>query len=291
MSHFIDLTLSGVTQGFAYAAIGLSLVLIWRATRIVNFAQGGMALVCAYLAYSVTRHSGSYWLGFAAAIAGGLVLGAVVERLLIRLVEDKPQLNAVIVTLGLLVLCQAGVGMVYGVNQRSFPVPFDIHGYQIGDRAIQFSPTDLFTVLTVLGVALGLLVLFRYTAVGLRMRAAAFAPEVSRLLGVRTGRMLTLGWALAGGVGALAGMLVAPPLIYPNALDGLFVYGFTAAVVGGLDSAPGAVVGGLGVGLVLAYVSGYVSANLATTAALGILLTVLLIRPAGLFGRSAARRV
>jgi len=291
MNHFVDLTLSGVTTGFAVAAIGLSLVLIWRATRIVNFAQGGMALVCAYIAYSVTRHTGSYWLGFAAAIACGAVLGAVVERVLIRLVEDKPPLNAVIVTLGLLVLCQAGVGMVYGVNQRSFPYPFDIHGYRIGDRAVQFSPTDLFAVLAVLGVGLGLLLVFRYTGVGLRMRAAAFAPEVSRLLGVRTGRVLTLGWALAAAVGALAGMLVAPPLISPNALDGLFVYGFTAAVVGGLDSAVGAVVGGLLVGLALAYVSGYASANLSTTAALGMLLVVLLIRPNGLFGRSAARRV
>jgi branched-chain amino acid transport system permease protein len=291
MGHFVDLTLSGVTTGFAVAAIGLSLVLIWRATRIVNFAQGGMALVCAYIAYSVTRQTGSYWLGFAAAIAAGVVIGAVVERLLIRLVEDKPPLNAVIVTLGLLVLCQAAVGMAYGVNQRSFPFAFDFHGYRIGDRAIQFSPTDLFAVLAVLGVGLGLLLVFRYTAVGLRMRAAAFAPEVSRLLGVRTGRVLTLGWALAAGVGALAGMLVAPPLISPNALDGLFVYGFTAAVVGGLDSAAGAVAGGLLVGLVLAYVSGYASANLATTAALGILLVVLLIRPNGLFGRSAARRV
>jgi branched-chain amino acid transport system permease protein len=291
MEHFVDLTLSGVTTGFAIAAIGLSLVLIWRATRIVNFAQGGMALVCAYVAYSVTRHTGSYWLGFAAAIGSGLVLGAVAERLLIRRVEDKPPLNAVIVTLGLLVLCQAGVGMVYGVNQLSYPYAFDFHGYRVGGKSISFSPADMFAVLAVLAVGLGLFLVFRYTAVGLRMRAAAFAPEVSRLLGVRTGRVLTLGWALAAAVGALAGMLTAPPLISPNALDGLFVYGFTAAVVGGLDSAVGAVVGGLLVGLALAYVSGYASANLATTAALGILLFVLLIRPNGLFGRSAARRV
>src|SRR5262249_25943056 len=151
-------------------------------------------------------------LGFAAAIGAGLVLGAVLERVLIRLVEDKPQLNAVIVTLGLLVLCQAGVGMVYGVNQRSFPYPFDIKGYRLGDRGIQCAASGLFAGLAVLGVAAGLLVVFRYTAVGLRMRAAAFAPEVSRLLGVRRGRMLTLGWALAAAVGALAGMLTAPPL-------------------------------------------------------------------------------
>src|SRR5439155_10432963 len=136
MGHFMDLTLSGISTGVAVAAIGLSLVLIWRATRIVNFAQGGMALVCAYVAYSVTRSSGSYWLGFAAAIVSGVVLGAVVERVLIRRVEDKPPLNAVIVTLGLFVLCQAGVGMVYGVNQRSFPYSFDFHGYRVGDRAV-----------------------------------------------------------------------------------------------------------------------------------------------------------
>jgi branched-chain amino acid transport system permease protein len=291
MGKFIDLTLSGLTTGAAIAAIGLSLVLIWRATRIVNFAQGGMALVCAYLAYSVTNHSGSYWLGFGSAILAGLVLGAVVERTVIRLVEDKPPLNAVIVTLGLLVLCQAGVGMVYSVDQHPFTYAFDFHGYKIGDRAYQFSPASLFAVLAVVSVAAALYVVFRYTGVGLKMRATAFAPEVSRLLGVRTSRMLTLGWALAAAVGALAAMLATPPFISPNALDGLFVYGFTAAVVGGLDSALGAVVGGLGVGLALTYVSGYSSSNLSTAVALGILVVVLLVRPNGLFSRSTARRI
>jgi branched-chain amino acid transport system permease protein len=291
MGHFIDLTLGGLTTGSAIAAIALSLVLIWRATRILNFAQGGMALACAYIAYSVTSHTNSYWLGFGAAILAGLVFGALVERLLIRLVENKPPLNAVIVTLGLLVLCQSILGMIYSVDQHSFTYAFDFHGYTVGNTSLQFSPADLFSVVAVLAVAALLFVVFRYTAVGLRMRAAAFAPEVSRLLGVRTNRMLTLGWALASAVGALAAMLATPPLISPNALDGLFVYGFTAAVVGGLDSALGAVVGGLGVGLVLNYVSGYGSPNLSTGTALGILIVVLLVRPNGLFTRTAARRV
>jgi branched-chain amino acid transport system permease protein len=291
MGHFFDLTLSGLSTGSAIAAIGLSLVLIWRATRIVNFAQGGMALVCAYLAYSITNHTGSYWLGFAAAIAAGLLLGAIVERTVVRLVEGKPELNAVIVTLGLLVICQAAVGMIYSVDQRPFTYALDFHGFTVGDTTLSFSPADLFAVLAVIGVAAGLFIVFRYTQVGLRMRAAAFAPEVSRLLGVRTNRMFTLGWALAAAVGALAAMLATPPFISPNALDGLFVYGFTAAVVGGLDSALGAVVGGLGVGLVLTYVSGYWSSNLSTAAALSILIVVLLLRPNGLFSRSSARRV
>jgi branched-chain amino acid transport system permease protein len=291
MGHFIDLTLGGLTIGAAIAAIALSLVLIWRATRIVNFAQGGMALACAYIAYSVTNHTDSYWLGFAAAIGAGLVGGALIERFLVRLVENKPPLNAVIVTLGLLVIIQAALGMIYSVDQHPFVFAFDFHGYKVGNTALQFSPASLFAVLVVFAVAVGLFVVFRYTAVGLRMRAAAFAPETSRLLGVRTKRLLTLGWALASAVGALAAMLATPPLIYPNALDNLFVYGFTAAVVGGLDSAVGAIVGGVGIGLVLSYVSGYGTPNLSTGTALGILIVVLLVRPNGLFTRSTARRV
>ena len=291
MERFVDLTLGGVSSGFATAAIALSLVLIWRSTHILNFAQGGMALICAYIAYSVTQHSGSYWAGFAAAIGAGIVLGGLVERVLIRLVENKPPLNAVIVTLGLFILLEGLAGMIYGVGQRSFGYGFDFHGYTIGSHRVAFAPADMFAVLSVIGVAAAILLVFRYTAVGLRMRAAAFAPEVARMLGVRVGRTLTLGWALAGGVGALAGMLTAPPFLSPNALDLLFVSGFTAAVIGGLDSAIGAIVGGLILGLALSYISGYATSNLSSISSFGILVAVLLVRPSGLFGHDTTRRV
>jgi branched-chain amino acid transport system permease protein len=240
----------------------------------------------------VIDSSGSYWLGFAVALACGLVLGAVVERVLMRRVEGGPPLNAVIVALGLLILLQAGAGMIWGNTPRSFPPAFSIRGYKVGATTLLFSPNDTFTVLVVIAVAAGLAVLFRYTALGLRMRASALAPEVARLLGVRVGRMFTLGWALAALVGSLAGLLVAPSVfVGPNQFDPILIFGFTAAVLGGLDSPPGAVVGGILLGLVLSYVSGYEGASLVTLAALVVLIAVLMIRPGGLFSTRSERRV
>ena len=292
MTEFLNLTLSGISSGAIYASVALALVLIWRATRIVNFAQGGMLMITTFVASSVIRSSGSYWLGFVVALASGLVLGAVVERLLIRRVAFGPPLNPVIVTLGLLILLEAIAGMIFGGNQRGFPAAFSIRGYEVGGTRYAFGPVDLFTVLSVIGVAGALALLFRTTTLGLQMRASAFAPEVARLLGVRVGRLLTLGWALAALAGSLAGLLVAPTVFLgPDNFDPILVYGFTAAVIGGLDSPVGAVVGGVGLGLALSYVSGYDSSSTVTLAALVLLMLVLMVRPAGLFSTTSARRV
>ncbi len=289
--RFVNLTLAGVASGSIYAAVALALVLIWRSTRIVNFAQGGMMMVTTFVAYTVGQHGGSYWLALAAALGAGAVLGALAE-LLVRPVEGGPPLNAVIVTLGLLVFLQAVAGMIFGGTPRSYSPAFSIGGYLIGDTRLLFSPADLFTLLAVVTVTVALAVLFRRTATGLRMRAAAFAPEVARLLGVRVSRTLTLGWALAAVVGALAGVLVAPSIfVGPNTFDAMLVFGFTAAVIGGLDSPSGAVVGGLLLGLALSYVSGYAGSDVVTLGALVVLVVVLMIRPAGLFARRGGRQV
>jgi branched-chain amino acid transport system permease protein len=292
MDRFIDLTLNGIANGAIYAAVALSLVLIWRATRILNFAQAGMLMFTTFIAWAAIDHGASYWVGFAIALLSGLVLGALVERVIIRHVEGAPPLNAIIVTLGVLVLLQAVAGMIWGGNPRSFPPAFSIKGYVIGDRAVLFSPFDLFTVLVVGAVMAGVILLFTRTSLGLRMRAAAFAPEVARLVGVRVGNMFTVGWALASVAGSLAGVLVAPSVfVAPNTFDAVLVFGFTAAVIGGLESPLGAVVGGVGLGLALSYVSGYGGAELVTLGALGILVAVLMVRPNGLFTRAQARRV
>src|SRR5947209_2829224 len=292
MSRFLDLTLSGISNGAIYAAVALSLVLIWRATRIVNFAQGGMLMVTTFVASSVIATTGSYWTGFFVALACGLILGAVVERGVIRFVEGAPPLNAVIVTLGLLILLQGAAGMIWGGTPKSFPPAFSIRGYTIGGHRVLFSPFDLFIVLAVLGVAALLWLLFQRTDVGLRMRASAFDPTVARLQGVRVGRMLTLGWALAALAGSLAGVLIAPAVfVGPNNFDPILVFGFTAAVIGGPDSPAGAVVGGLALGLGLSYVQGYAGSALVTLAALAILIAVLMVRPSGLFARAGVRRV
>jgi branched-chain amino acid transport system permease protein len=292
MTKFLDLTLNGISTGAIYAAVALALVLIWRATRIVNFAQGAMLMITTFIASAVISSTGSYWLGFACALASGLVFGAIVELVLIRRVEDAAPLNAVIVTLGLYTLLIAAAGMIWGNTPRSFPAAFSIRGYEVGGTRLLFAPNDLFTVLVVLGVAAGLALLFRATSLGLRMRAAAFAPEVARLLGVRVGHMFTLGWALAAVAGALAGLLVAVSVFLgPNQFDPILISAFVAAVLGGLDSPPGAVIGGLVLGLALSYVGGYEGSALEPLAALAILVIVLMIRPQGLFSPTRERRV
>jgi branched-chain amino acid transport system permease protein len=231
-------------------------------------------------------------LGFCVALASGFALGAVVERVLIRRVESAPPLNAVIVALGLLILLQAAAGMIWGNTPRAFPAAFSIRGFKVGGTRLLFSPNDLYIVLVVVAVSLALRLLFASTAIGLKMRAAAFEPEVARLLAVRVGHMLTLGWALAALVGSLAGVLVAPSVfVGPNNFDPILIFGFTAAVLGGLDSPPGAVVGGLVLGVALSYVSGYEGSSMVTLAALVILIAVLMIRPTGLFPAPQGRRV
>jgi branched-chain amino acid transport system permease protein len=182
--------------------------------------------------------------------------------------------------------------MIWGNSPRSYPAAFSLRGYRVGHTNLAFAPNDTFIVLVVIAMAVILALFFRATSLGLRMRASAFEPEVARLLGVRVGTMLTLGWALAAAAGALAGVLVAPStFVGPNNFDPILISGFVAAVLGGLDSPPGAVVGGVVLGVLLSYVSGYEGSALVPLAALAILVLVLLIRPTGLFSAAAERRV
>jgi branched-chain amino acid transport system permease protein len=293
VQYFVNVTLTGLTEGMVYAAFALALVLIWRSTRIVNFAQGSMAAATTFIALALIQAGQSYWVALVVALISGFVLGAVVERVVIRPVEGGPELNAVIVALGLFVAIQAGIAIVFGSSFQSFPTPFGLEGFQFGDSRIALTPTSLYVIGSVLVVMALLVALFRFTRVGLAMRAAAFGQEVARLLGVRVGRMLTLGWALAAVVGSLAGLLIAGgEFVYPAYMDSLIVFGFVAAVLGGLDSPVGAIVGGLILGLALSYVSGYVErgSSLVNVAALVILMVVLLVRPGGLFASSTARR-
>jgi branched-chain amino acid transport system permease protein len=292
MVEFLQFTLSGVVFGMIYSAIALSLVLIWRGTRLLNFAQGGMAMFTTFVAIEVIYKTGSYWAGFAAALAAGLVLGAVAEVIVIRPTIGKPQLNSVIVTIGLLIGLEGLAGILYGSQYRSFPSSFSITGIHLGRTPLGVSTSDVFVVVSVLAATLVLAVAFRYTSAGLRMRAAAFNATVARLSGIRVARVLTLGWALAGLLGALAGLLVSPStFLYPNSMDTIFVFGFTAAVLGGLDSPLGAVVGGLILGVGLSYVGGYLGSGLTAIFAMALLVLTLMLRPAGIFSSGRLRRV
>jgi len=292
VQQFFNTALTGLTLGMVYAAFALALVLIWRSTRIVNFAQAPMAMMTTFIALVVIDAGYNYWLGFIAALLSGLVLGAVLERVIIRPVEGKSEINAVILTLGLFIVLHALAAVFFGNRYRSFPAPFGLRGIEVGDTTIALNGFGIFTIVSVL-IVMGLLVaLFRFTDVGLKMRAAAFNQEVARLLGVRVGRMLTLGWALAALVGSLAGLLIAGgSLVHPSYMDSVVVFGFVAAVLGGLDSPLGAVLGGLILGVSLSFVSGYVGSQLVPLAALVILMLVLTLRPGGLFAQAPERRV
>jgi branched-chain amino acid transport system permease protein len=292
--EFLQFTLSGVSFGMIYAAVALSLVLIWRGTRLLNYAQGGMAMITTYIAIEVIYHTGSYWAGFVVALAAGAVLGAVCQLTIIRPTMNKPPLNGVIVTIGLLVLLEGLAGIFFGGQFRSFPTAFSVTGLRVGGTPLGVSRYDIFVAVAVLVATLALALAFRYTSAGLRMRAAAFNATIARLSGIRVARVLTVGWALAGLLGALAGVLVSPStFLYPNSMDTIFVFGFTAAVIGGLDSPVGAVTGGLLLGLALSYAGGYLpsGANLVPVVALGILVVVLMVRPDGLFSATKVRRV
>ncbi|MCF6508492.1 branched-chain amino acid ABC transporter permease [Blastococcus sp. MG754426] len=293
MDYFVNVTLTGLTQGMIYSAFALALVLIWRSTRIVNFAQGSMAAATTFIALALIQAGQSYWVALVVALASGFILGAIVERVIIRPVEGGPELNAVIVTLGLFVAIQASIAIIFGSSFQSFPTPFGVRGLEVGDTTIPLTPTSLYIIGSVL-LVMGLLVaLFRFTRVGLAMRASAFSQEVARLLGVKVGGMLTLGWGLAAVVGSLSGLLIAGgSFVWPAYMDALIVFGFVAAIIGGLDSPVGAIVGGLILGLALSYVSGYAprGSALVNISALVILIVVLLVRPGGLFSSATARR-
>lgn len=294
MTLFIDLTLNGLSYGAIYAAVALGLVLIWRATRVVNFAQGALATLTTYVAASLLDRSINSWVAFAAALVAGLVFGAVTERVFMRPLYGKPELNPVVVTIGLLILVESVAGAIWGSTDRGIAPPGGVSqsGIILGHTYLDFSAFDIFILGSVIVLMVLMLVLFRWTSLGLKMRASAFAPEVARLLGVRVGRILTVGWALATLAGALAGMLVAPLVfLSPNMMDPMLVYGFAAAVLGGLDSPVGALVGGILSGLGISYIGGYLGSSMETVGAALLLIAVLSIRPEGLFAAAKARRV
>jgi branched-chain amino acid transport system permease protein len=292
MSLFINYTLNGLTQGMIFACLALALVLIFRATKIINFAQGAMGMMTTFIAASLLNRGLGYWWAFVAVLVIGFVFGALVERVLIRPLQGRSELNPVIVTIGLLVVLEGLAGAIYGNASRGFPAAYSQSGLTFGHTKIAFSHFDVFILVAVLVLMAATLILFRATTLGLRMRASAFAAEISRLLGVRVGLLLTLGWALAGVAGALAGLLAAPTSSFgPYFMDLTLVYDFTAAVIGGLESPVGALIGGLITGLSISYVGGYLGSGLEPLGALALLMVALMARPEGIFARPPARRV
>jgi branched-chain amino acid transport system permease protein len=293
MDVFAQQVLSGLATGGIYASLALALVMIYQATDVVNFAQGEMAMFATYLAWSMLNAGMPYWLAFFATLAVAFVAGVVIQRVIIRPVEHAPILTIVIVTLGLLVILNSVAGWVWTYLQKPFPSPFPREPLRIG--GIVFGAHDVGEIAVTFVMLALLFAFFRFTPLGLAMRAAAQNPVSSRLAGIRVGWMLALGWGLAAVFGAVAGLMVAPVLtLDPNMMGGIQIYAFAAATLGGFGSPVGAVIGGFIVGvtenLVGTYVK-FIGTELKLTVALAMIIGVLLFRPAGLFGRAHVRRV
>lgn len=290
--QFLNTLFSGLSSGLAYGLIALAVVLIWRSSRAVNFAQAGQAMLSAFIALTVINATGNWVLGLLAGIGLGLVLGLLSFLLVKRALRTQGVSGALIASLGLLAVYQAAAAMIWGGDIRYFAPPVSTDGLRIGDSVLLFSRYDALVLLAGTVLLVGLSWLMQRTRIGLAMRAAAFNDEVARISGVPVSRMLFLGWALAGAIGGAAGVFIAPlSYLSPNSFDIVIVFAFTAAVVGGLDSPVGAVVGGVTTGLLLAVVTTYTEAADAPIAALVVLVLTLLLHPNGLFGSKSVRRV
>jgi branched-chain amino acid transport system permease protein len=289
MDAFLHQVLAGLATGGIYASLALALVMIYQATHLVNFAQGELAMFATYIAWSLINAGVPYWPAFFLTVIFAFVLGVAIERVVIRPVENAPVLVVVVVFIALLVILNSVAGWIYSYTIKTFPSPFPaepIFGkYMSAHEAGAIGVT--------LVVLLLLYAFFRFTPLGLAMRAAAQNPESARLVGIRVGWMLALGWGLAAAIGGVAGMMVAP-IVYldPNMMGGVLLYAFAAALVGGIDNPGGAVLGGFMVGVLENVLGAFVIGNeLKLAVALVLIIGVLVVKPSGFFGKVFVTRV
>ena len=290
MGEFLHLLASGLALGGVYAIMALALVMIYQATQLINFAQGEMAMFSTYVAWKLMDSGWPYWRAFAATVLVSFIGGVVIERVVVRPFARAPILASVIVSIGLAFIFNSLAGYLYGYSVTSFDSPF-------GDRPLfgggYMSAHEAGAVLVSLCVLAVVYAFFRFTPLGLAMRAAAQNPVSSRLVGIRVGWMLALGWGLAAAIGSIAGMMAAP-IVYldPNMMFGILLYAFAGAVLGGIDNPFGAAFGGFAVGVMENLVGAYVvGPEVKLSVALAIIVAVLVWRPSGLFGRRLVARV
>jgi branched-chain amino acid transport system permease protein len=301
MIQLLNTTLIGLTSGAIYSLMAMSIVLVWRSTRVINFAQAGLALASTYIGYEAVQLFDNYWIALICAMFVGAAISAFIEitfmRILLKHTSSGPIAGVapIIATLGLLGIIKALITMNWGGQDVVITPPLSNTGFSIGSDTLVFSPMKLAIIVSVALLVIIFSLIFQKTNIGLALRASAFAPEIARLAGVRVDLVRTLGWALSGASGAVAGLLLTSygtGAFSPESAEFslLFISGFIAAVVGGLDSLVGAVIGGIFLGLVTAFVLMYISSSLFFIAPFVILLLVLFIRPQGIIGVKAGRR-
>lgn len=291
-SRFMTDVFGGLATGAVVSLIALSLVIIWQSTHVLNFAQGAMAMFATFVGMNLVFHGLNYWVCLALSVVTGMALGGVTERVLIRPLYGKPEINPIVVMIGFLGVIEAVIASIWTTNISMLPSPFSQIYYESHKRTILISPFIIYEVALVALVVIAMALLFRKTNLGLQMRAAALAPEVSKLLGVRVGRLLTMGWILSTGVGTLAAVVVSTgQVLAPTNMDGIFVSAFIAAAVGGLESPLGAIVAGLLIGLTEQFILDFWSTSVAPLSGVIVLLVGLSLRPQGLFTKHVTRRV
>ena len=291
MEAFLQQVFSGLASGGIFASLALALVLIYNAMGLVNFAQGEMAMFATFIAFTLIDRGLNYWIALPLTLVLAFAGGLLIQRVVIKPVERAPVLTLVIVTLGLATLINGLAGFVFGYVPKSFPSPFSVQTISIAGAVVSYRDLGVIAASAVVLVLIYLLL--QRTTLGLTMRAAAHNPDASRLLGVRVSWMLAIGWGLASAVGALSGIMVAPILLLePNMMQTIIIYAFAAAVLGGIESPLGAVIGGVIVGVTVNLAGAYlVGGDLQLAVAFLIIVAVLVVRPHGLLGRPAVRRV
>ncbi|MET0390698.1 MAG: branched-chain amino acid ABC transporter permease [Polyangiales bacterium] len=290
MEQLLHQIASGLATGGVYASLALALVMIYQATHHVNFAQGELAMCSTYLAWALVTAGVPYWIAFVLTVVISFGVGMGIERVLIRRVESAPILSVVIVFIGMQFILNSLAGWVFGYTIQTVPSPFPerppfdnpyINSHELGIVGVTFL------------VVILLWAFFRFTSAGLALRGAAGNAESAALCGIRVGNMLALGWGLAAAIGAVAGMLIAPVVFLdPNMMSGILIYAFAAALLGGIDSPVGAVIGGFLLGVMENIAGAYlIGTELKLTVALVTIVAVLTVRPSGLLGKVVVTRV
>jgi branched-chain amino acid transport system permease protein len=290
MSEFLHQLTSGLATGGIYACVALALVMIYQATRHINFAQGEMAMFSTFIAWALIDSGVSYWLAFLLTVVISFVIAAAIEFAIIRPLHKAPELSIVVVFIGLLVIFHSLAGWLFGNTMKEFPSPFAADAWY---GSILMSAHQVGAIVVALVMVALLFSLFSFSSLGLALRASAQNPASSRLVGINVENMLLLGWGLAGAIGAVAGMMVAPVVFLdPNMMTGVLIYAFAGALIGGIDSPVGAVLGGLLVGVLENLIGTYlVGTELKLSVALVLIVGVLIIRPSGILGRKITTRV
>jgi len=290
MDAFLHQIVAGIAMGGVYGALGLAAVIVYQSTHHLNFAQGEMAMFSTYIAWMLMQAGLPVWAAMSATLAIAFVLGVLVHRVVIHRARFSPALNTVLLFIALLVIFNSLAGWLFGYTARAFPSPFG-PGRAFGSTL--FTRHELGSIAVTAALVTALYAFLNFTRLGLAMRATAHNPASSRLVGIRVEWMFALGWGMAAAIGAIAGILVAP-VVYldPGMMSGVLIYGFAAALLGGIDSPWGAMVGGIIVGVLENVLGAYViGTELKLSVALALIIGVLLFKPAGMFGRSTVSRV